>query len=183
MNKLYLILIPFLIYNAANAQNDTLTIDKSIDIASKNNPQIKIAESNYESFAANLLSARSSVYPQVSLQSTWAKNGGTSFVGPNAIARAYQNYSTGFQGQLLVFDFGKTYSKISAASDLKNASAQDFIGAKENLILDTYNAYFTYLQAQRLKNVSAEVVRQAEEHLQQATAFYKVGTKPQFDVL
>ena len=183
MNKLYFILISFLLCNIAYAQNDTLTIDKSIDIALKNNPQVKIAESNYESFAANLLNARSSIYPSVSLQSNWTKNGGTSFVGPNAIARAYQNYSTGFQGQLLIFDFGKTYSKISAASDLKNASEQDFIGAKENLILDTYNAYFTYLQAHRLKNVSAEVVQQADEHLQQAKAFYSVGTKPQFDVL
>jgi outer membrane protein TolC len=183
MNKLYLILILLLLYDVANAQDDTLTIDKSIEIALKNNPQVKIAESNYESSAANLLGVRSAIYPQVSLQTNWTNNGGTSFVGPNAFAREYQNYSTGFQGQMLIFDFGKTYSKISAASDLKSASEQDYIGAKENLILDTYNAYFTYLQAHRLKNVSEEVVRQADEHLQQANAFYKVGTKPQFDVL
>jgi outer membrane protein TolC len=60
---------------------------------------------------------------------------------------------------------------------------QDFISSKQNLILNTYVAYFNYLQALRIKTVSEESLRQAEEHLKQAESFYDVGKKPRFDVL
>jgi outer membrane protein len=83
----------------------------------------------------------------------------------------------------MVFNFGKSYSKISGTADLRNASEQDLIVTKQNLILNTYIAYFTYLQAVRIKEVSTESLRSAEEHLKQAQSFFDVGTKPQFDVL
>ncbi len=83
----------------------------------------------------------------------------------------------------MLFDFGKSYSRLSATSDLKDASMQDLISSRQNLILNTYIAYFNYLQAVRIKGVSIESLRQAQEHLKQAQSFYDVGKKPQFDVL
>lgn len=162
---------------------DSITLRQCINIALGNNPQIKIAEGNYELSSASLISTRSSVMPQISFQSGLTRNGGTSFIGPIVRTGYYNNYSYGFQLQQLVFDFGKTYTKISASADLKNASAQDFISTKQNLILSTEIAYFNYLQAIRITNVSAEVLKQAQEHLNQSEAFFKVGTVALFDVL
>ncbi len=163
--------------------SSTINIDQCIEIALKNNPQIKIAESNLELSSSALRINRSSIFPQISLQSGWTNNGGNFFVGPTARAANYQNFSYGFNAQMLIFDFGKTYSKISASSSFENAAEKDFIGAKQNLILDTYTAYFTYLAAQRIYKVSSEEVNQAKDHLTQAKAFYNVGRSPQFDVL
>ncbi len=165
------------------AQTDTLTVDKCIDIALKNNPMIKIAESNYDASAANLTGTRSTLLPQVAFNSSWNRNGGSFFVGPTAREATYENYSYGFQLQQMLFDFGKSYSRLSATSDLKDASMQDLISSRQNLILNTYIAYFNYLQAVRIKGVSIESLRQAQEHLKQAQSFYDVGKKPQFDVL
>lgn len=167
----------------AYSQVDTLTIDKCIYMAVKNNPQIKLAESNVELSASNLKSNSAPLYPQVSFQTGWTRNGGTSFIGPIVREGYYNNYSYGFQLQQLVFDFGKTYSKISASSDLNEASKQDYISAEQNLILNTYIAYFSYLQAQRVIKVSEETLKQTEEHLKQANALFSVGRSPQFDVL
>jgi outer membrane protein len=184
MNKTMSLIISFLFTaNLLQAQSDTLTVEKCIEISLKNNPQIKIAESNYEASSANLTSTRSVLFPQVSFNSGWNRNGGNFFVGPTAREATYENYSYGFQLQQLVFDFGKSYTRLSGASDLKSASEQDLALSKQNLILSTYEAYFNYLLAVRIKNASQESLQQAEEHLKQAQSFYDVGKKPQFDVL
>jgi TolC family type I secretion outer membrane protein len=164
-------------------QDDSLTINQCVEIALKNNPQIRLAQSNYDINYSNLIITRSNIYPQVSLQSTWNRNGGTFFQGPSAIPRTFETYNTGFQGSLLLFDFGKTYSRISAFSDLADASAEDIINAKQSLILNTYIAYFDYLQAVKLKKVSQESLQQATEHLKLSRSLFEVGSKPQFDVI
>ena len=176
---LFIMMISTLIFG----QNDTLTINQCVDIALKNNPQIRLAQSNYDINYSNLVITRSDIYPQVSLQSGWNRNGGTFFQGPSAIPRTFETYNTGFQGSLLLFDFGKTYSRISAFSDLADASAQDVINAKQSLILNTYIAYFDYLQAVKLKKVSQESLQQATEHLKLSRSLFDVGSKPQFDVI
>lgn len=181
-NKIFLFTCVFsagLLY----ADGDTLTVERSVEIALKNNPQIKIAESNFESTDAGFVSARSVLFPQVSLNSGWVRNGGNFFQGPSVREATYENYSYGFAMNQLLYDFGKSYSKISANSDLKNASLQDLSSAKQTIILNTYTAFYNYLQAVRIRNVSKESLKQAEEHLRQAEKFYEVGKKPQFDVL
>ncbi len=181
--KYILTAIALLFSASLYAQVDTLTIDDCISMAVKNNPQIKLAESNLELSASNLKSTAATLYPQISFQTGWIRNGGTSFTGPIIRQGNYNNYSYGFQLQQLVFDFGKTFTKVAASSDLNEASKEDYIGTKQNLVLSTYIAYFTYLQAQRVINVSRETLKQTEEHLKQAKALYSVGTSPQFDVL
>jgi outer membrane protein len=162
---------------------DTLTINECVKLALANNPQIKLAQSNLDISSSNLVQSRSALFPQISLQTGFTRNGGTTFLGPTARVGNYSNYSLGFQAQQLIFDFGKTYSAVSASSSLESASEQDLNSAKEDLILNTYIAYFTYLQALRAEKVSIDVLHQAEDHLKQAEAFYKVGTQPRLDVL
>jgi outer membrane protein len=169
--------------NLLFCQNDTLTINQCVDIALKNNPQIRLARSNYDFNYSNLIISRSNIFPQISLQSGWNRNGGTFFQGPVAIPRTFETYTTGFQGSLLLFDFGKTYSRISAYSDLMDASAEDLMNAKQSLILNTYIAYFNYLQAVKLKKVSQESLQQALEHLKLSRSLFDVGRRPQFDVI
>ena len=43
-------------------------------------------------------------------------------------------------------------------------------------------AYYGLLQARRNRDVAREVVEQFQQHLEQAKAFFEVGTKPKFDV-
>ncbi|HVO75893.1 MAG TPA: TolC family protein [Ignavibacteriaceae bacterium] len=169
--------------NMASAFTDTLTVEDFVSFALNNNPQIKLAQSNLDIAGSNLTIIRSALYPQLSLQTGWTKNGGTFFTGPITREGIFQNYSTGFQAQQLIFDFGKTYSRISAYSDLENASESDFKSARQDLILNVYLAYFNFLQAKRLRDVNIDLLKQAEDHLKEAQAFFKVGRTAQFDVL
>jgi outer membrane protein len=50
------------------------------------------------------------------------------------------------------------------------------------VILNVKQAYFGILQAKRNRDVSADTLKQFQQHLDQAKGFYEVGTKPKFDV-
>jgi outer membrane protein TolC len=63
---------------------------------------------------------------------------------------------------------------VSAKSDLDNTTSQVVFNVKQ--------AYFQLLQAQHNKAIAEESVASYKKHLDQAKGFYKVGTKPKFDV-
>jgi outer membrane protein TolC len=81
-----------------------------------------------------------------------------------------------------IYDFGKTSTGVkiqrlnldSSHSDLKNVSDQIVFSVKQ--------AYFGVLQAQRSVDVAAEAIKQFQQHLEQAQAFYNAGTRPKIDV-
>ena len=173
----------FVINGIVFGQQDSITLNQCVDIALKNNPQMRLAESNYDYNYSNVTLARSNLFPQIFMGAGWNRNGGTFFQGPSSFQRTFATYNAGFQGSLLITDFGKTYSRISGYSDLADASSQDVINVKETLILNTYTAYFSYLQALRLEKVSIESLTQASEHLKLSKSLYDVGRSPQFDVI
>ncbi len=164
-------------------KSDSITLRDCINIALQKNPQIKIAEGNYEFNSSSLTETKSILFPQLSFQTGLSRNGGTSFIGPIVREGYYNNFFYGIQANQLIFDFGKSYTKVSASADIKYASEQDLISAKQNLILSTETAFFNFLQAKRINEVSLEVLKQAQEHLKQAEAFYKVGRVAKYDVL
>jgi outer membrane protein len=177
------LLIIFLFPVLTFSQKDTITLKNCIDFALKNNPQIFMAEGAFEANEANLVSNRAALFPQISFQSVGIKNGGLFISGPISRTGINENYSIGFQASQMIFDFWKTYSKISSSSSFAQASQQDYIGTKQNIVLNTTIAYYNFLLAKRLLDVNNEIIKQSEEHLQQAKAFFNVGRKPQFDVV
>jgi len=178
----FLFLYLFLV-SACFAQSDTLTLQQCVDIALKNNPQIRVAEGNFDAAEASFVLARSAYFPQISFQASGTKNAGTFLVGPIARPGEFNSYAASFQGQQLLFDFGRTIGRVSSSSNFADASEQEYKGAQENVVLNTHVAYYGLLQAQRVRDVNSETVKQTEEHLKQAQAFYKVGRNPQFDVV
>ncbi len=183
MHRLSFLFLYLSLVSICFAQSDTLTLEQCVDIAIKNNPQIHVAEGNFEATEASFVLARSAYFPQISFQASATKSGGTYLVGPIARPGEFNNYAVGFQGQQLLFDFGKTIGRVSSSSDFADASSQDYRAAQQDVVLNTHVAYFGLLQAKRVRDVSIETVKQTEEHLRQAQAFYKVGKNPEFDVV
>lgn len=177
------ILFFFCVLYFGYAQKDTLNLSYCIETAINNNPQLKIAESTLGASEASYTSSKSVLYPQLSLQSNWIRNGGTFFFGPTSRPANYENYSAGLQMQQLLFDFGKSYSRISATENQRNASEEDYQSIKQNLILNTNIVYFKLLQARRIREVALEIVKQSEEHEKQAQGIYNVGKSSQYDLL
>ncbi len=164
-------------------RSDTLTLEQCVQIALKYNPSIRLAEGGLESSQSQLKLSESQYMPQISGTASAARNGGTFLFGPIARAGYFDNFSAGFTAQQMIFDFGKTISRVSASSDLVKVSHQNLRSAKEDVVLNTHISYFNFLAAERVQEVDSETVDQALDHLRQAKAFYKAGTVPQYDVV
>ncbi len=163
-------------------QQDTLTLEKAVQIALANNPAMQIARGNLQGAQAALVQTRSIFMPQINLSAAVTKTGGISLIGPIQRTQNFESYSTGASASLLVFDFGRSIYRTTASSYSVDASEAGMNGAAQTVILNAELAYFAYQEAGALVGVAEDALKSANEHLQQTKAFYSVGTRAQFDV-
>jgi len=163
---------------------DTLSLGGAIAIALQHQPLLQVAQANLYSAQASKKVALSSYFPAITATGTAAHTEGVFVFNPSIPTRnqVYSNYVAGFAGSQLLWDFGKTSSRVGANTDFVEASQQDLRSTRDNVVMNVQLAYFTFLQARSVVTVNEEAVEQAARHLAQAKAFYTVGTRPQFDV-
>jgi outer membrane protein len=163
---------------------EPLTLAQAIQRAIENNPAIKGAEAGVRSASGALTQVKSNYYPLLSATASAQRTGGAFVLNPSIPPRnqTYDTYTGGFQGNLLLFDFGRTINRVSAGSDLLDASTFDYDATRATVVANVEIAYFGVVQAQQVVKVNNEAVEQASRHLTQAKAFYDVGRRPLFDV-
>lgn len=159
-------------------EGEVLTIERCVAIALSRNPVMKAADQNVNISASRVGQARSAWLPQATLSSSISKFSSGSHSGGSgseltASAALSQN----------IYDFGRTSSQVSLQKYNLSASREALQNTTEVLIFDVKQGYYRLLQAIRTREVAAEVVKQAEQHLTQANAFHEAGVKPRFDVI
>ncbi|MFZ2089075.1 MAG: TolC family protein [Desulfobaccales bacterium] len=87
-----------------------------------------------------------------------------------------------FSANQLLFDFGKTPSQVAASKANYKKTTEDYANTRQQVVLNVRNAYFAYLASRRAIKVAEENVRQNQELLKQANAFYNVGVRARVDV-
>jgi outer membrane protein TolC len=83
---------------------------------------------------------------------------------------------------MTLFDFGKTSTQVKIQNLNVNASRADYDDVMTMVVLNVKNAYYNLLQNQRNLVVAIDTMQQFQQHLDQANAFFRIGTKPKFDV-
>jgi outer membrane protein len=104
-----------------------------------------------------------------------AMRGTTSFAGTS-------RYSGSLTLQQTVWDFGRTLYAVKGAKEALAGSRADAATARATVELNVINAYYGVLQAIALKQVADDALAQSEQHLNQANAGFRVGTRPEIDV-
>lgn len=163
---------------------DTLTIEKAVSLAIANQPSLHGSEAVVRAANAGLRQATAGFLPSVSFSASDTRSGGTSLVNPSfpPSHRTYSNYSAALQGNLTVWDFGKTSGRVSQNSSLYDAAGGDYTSSVEILAVNTEVAYVSFLEARRVVAVNEEALATASRHLVQARAFFSTGKRPQLDV-
>lgn len=164
------------------AQQDTLTLARCVRVALENHPAVRIATGALLNSEGALRQTRSIFFPQLSAAAAVTKNAGTSLIGPIQRVQDYENYSTGVNAQMMLFDFGKSIYRTMASSYSVDTSVAVLGGTRQTVIMSAELAYFAYQEAGALVKVGEDALRSSTEHLQQAKAFFSVGTRAQFDV-
>ena len=160
---------------------DTLSLESYVNLAKKQNPQVRISGAAVSSSMAAQKTARSRMLPQVNAQAQAGRSMSQQSLSPGN--NYYNNnYSAGISGQQLLFDFGKSYYSSRASSQNVNAAREDAQGALQSVILNAKTAYFNYCLSKMLDAVAKEALQQAKAHLASATALFEIGKQARYAV-
>jgi TolC family type I secretion outer membrane protein len=169
---------------AAAQEGDTLTLERAVALAIDNQPSLRGSEAGVRAADAGFRQARAGFLPSVGFSASDTRTGGTVIISPAIppTQRTYNSYSAALQGNLTIWDFGKTSGRVSQNSYLYDAAHGDYASAVEVIALNTEVAYLAFLQARRVVSVDEEALATTSHHLVQARAFYTTGRRPQLDV-
>lgn len=198
VSRIFFTTIFFLFFSGrllfAESSSDRLTLDQAITLALRSHPSLAAARGTSRVQEARLGEAKADLYPHLDLNATYRRATANFAPTPqtgtnlNQIAAggvsndAFNNYSASVGLQQRIFDFGKTGAVVEAARESLKARRWDEEATAENVVVDVKVAYFGLLGQRHLVRVNEETVRQFEQHLQQAEGFFKIGTRPKFDV-
>jgi len=195
-----MILLP-LMFPLLAQSNYKLTLESSIDMALKQNADFQIAKKELKKAESDVWIAYSGVLPTISasanLQHNWATQENTipNFIkaglGPLAspdmpdyikIAFALENNLTyGASLSQPLFLGGAGIAGIDAAYAAEKARKAMLESKKQNLILQTTDAFYTCLLAEELVKVQEEALSQAKSNLDNVQKKYDVGSASGFD--
>ena len=161
-----------------------LSLGEAVEIALQHSPQALAARYNAEASQARGGQARSGWLPQ--LTSTTLARGDYSYQTGTAAGKETVSsfrYSSSLQLNQMIYDFGRTSGRIGAAEAGARASREDAEATRAQLALAAMTSFFTVLQNEALREVAYVNLEQQNRRLQQADSFFKIGTRPQIDVL
>ncbi len=178
-----------------------LTLEKSLALALKQNPEIKMAEKEVAKAKAGIGEALSSILPQLdataNFQHDWAIQESTipNFIKeglgdlappglPDFLTLSFgleNTLSYGAQIRQALFLGGAGIAGIQTARAAKKGAEQYLEAKKQDLILQSANGFYSILLAKELVNVQEEAFSQAKANLDMVNKKYRVGMASGFD--
>jgi outer membrane protein len=158
-------------------KGETLDLQRCIAIALSRHPSIQAATGTVMAGDSRIGQARSGYYPQLTGSAGYSRTDPATSGG-----KAYDSYSSSLSLNQNLYDFGKTSTQVKIQELNRDSSLSDLDNTRTQVSFAVKQAYFGLLSAGRNRDVSRETVGQFQQHLDQAMAFFEVGTKPKFDV-
>lgn len=163
---------------------DALTLADAVTTALKQSPQAVASRETARAAAARVGQARSQWLPQVngSVQARTDYSYQTGVSDEKAAVGTFR-YSSQLQVNQLIYDFGRTGGRIAGAKASARAAVGDADATRAQIALGATTTFFAVLQAEALSAVAQKNLDQQKQRLVQAESFFRIGTKPEIDVL
>lgn len=165
---------------ASSDQGPVLNLQKCMEIALEKHPSLRASAGTVRAYESKVGQAKANYYPQLNLSTGYQRIGPTAPAGESP--DPYNEYSTGVSLGMTLFDFGKTSTGVRIQDLSLNAARADYDDVAAQIVLNVKNAYYNLLQTQRNRDVAVDTMTQFQQHLDQANAFFRIGTKPKIDV-
>jgi outer membrane protein TolC len=165
-----------------------LNLEQCLAIALKYHPTLRVSLASVEVSKARIEQALANYYPQVSFNTTYVSStynfygAGPFLIGQTYNWNFYDLFAFGPTLTQTIYDFGRTPNAVKISRENTKASEQDLTATKQTVVLNVKQAYFGLIQAHRLTKVAEDTVKQIQEHLDQAKAYYRAGSVSEIDV-
>lgn len=159
-----------------------LALDDCIKMALENNPTIISSVANSKIYKTKIGQAWSGYFPKIGVGIGYTRNKFLPLFFTPSISK-YNSYTMpNLEAQWTIFDFGKAKAQVDVAKKTHQATEEDLQETINTTIFNVKNAFYTLLFALQQEQVWQSSVEQYEISLEQAKAYYDIGTKPKIDV-
>ncbi len=164
-------------------KNIDMTLDKCIELALGNNPQINAAFHDILASDTRTKQVWSNYFPQLSWQTGYTRIRQLQLSDALGRNLTFNYFILGqVTLQQMLYDFGVTQNQATIKR-LDYEAYKTTLGATINdIIYQTKDAYYNLLYAFENKKVAEDTVNKFEMFYNQAKAFYEIGMNPKVDV-
>lgn len=164
-------------------KNIDMTLDRCIELALGNNPQINAAFHDILASDARIKQVWSNYFPQINWQTGYTKMRQLQLSDALGETLTFNYYLLGqITLQQMLYDFGVTQNQATIKR-LDYEAYKTTLGATINdVIYQTKDAYYNLLYAFEKRKVAQDTVNKFEMFYDQAKAFYEIGMNPKVDV-
>lgn len=174
---------PDFVIEGSVEKNIDMTLDKCIELALGNNPQINAAFHDILASDARIKQVWANYFPQLSWQTGYTKIKQLQLsdaLGQNLTFNYY------ILGQVtlkqMLYDFGVTQNQATIKRLDYEAYKTTLSATINDVIYQTKDAYYNLLFAFENRRVAEDTVKKFEMFYNQAKAFYEIGMNPKVDV-
>ena len=164
-------------------KNVDMTLDRCIELALGNNPQINAAFHDILASDSRIKQVWSNYFPQLNWQTGYTR---IRQLQLSDVFKENLTYNYYLMGQItlqqMLYDFGVTQNQATIKKLDYEAYKASFAGIVNDVIYQTKDAYYNLLWALENKRVAEDNVNKYELFYNQAKAFYKIGMNPKVDV-
>ena len=170
---------------------DLYTLDRCIQIALENNPQVEIARKQVEVRQAAVLGSYTGVMPQLTanlVNANRTTSGDTPVIVDGVELRVASggtrtNYSNNVFLRMNLYNGGRNWNTIRRDRQLVDNEKLGQVDTENQVTVDVKTRYYSLLRAMRLREVAEENVRLNEEQLRRSQSMYEIGSVARVDVL
>ena len=164
-------------------KNIDMTLDKCIELALGNNPQINAAFHDILASDARIKQVWANYFPQLSWQTGYTKIKQLQLSDALGRNLTFNYYILGqVTLQQMLYDFGVTQNQATIKRLDYEAYKTTLSATINDVIYQTKDAYFNLLFAFENRRVAEDTVKTFEMFYNQAKAFYEIGMNPKVDV-
>lgn len=164
-------------------KNIDMTLDKCIELALGNNPQINAAFHDILASDARIKQVWANYFPQLSWQTGYTKIKQLQLSDALGRNLTFNYYILGqVTLQQMLYDFGVTQNQATIKRLDYEAYKTTLSATINDVIYQTKDAYFNLLFAFENRRVAEDTVKKFEMFYNQAKAFYEIGMNPKVDV-
>jgi outer membrane protein len=194
MKTMPIIICFLLIYNSACAENDKVyyTLSEVIEIAVKNNPDVRISDLNIKIETHGMNTAKAKKMPKLDFNTGVAR---TRYPAPVTPISGSPLEGAGFpEFDETIYDFGVSFilplyrggrlDRGIKIAGLKRSIAEDLFDMnRQELIYNITSIYFKILQLDKLSEANEAWVKQLEVHKKNVETFLQAGMVPKVELL
>lgn len=164
-------------------KNIDMTLDKCIELALGNNPQINSAFHDILASDTRIKQVWSNYFPQLSWQSGYTRIRQLQLSDALGRNLTFNYYTLGqITLQQMLYDFGVTQNQATIKRLDYEAYKTTLAATINDVIYQTKDAYYNLLYAFENRRVAQDTVDKFELFYNQAKAFYEIGMNPKVDV-